>query len=93
MKKALSIAAATLIGLAHRYDLIGRAMNGVSERAATSRMTIPMHVLLRRLDAEPDVRHDLIGRVRREIAAGEYETPAKIDAATEALAEDMAMGL
>ena len=32
------------------------------------------------------VRHDLIGRVRREIEAGTYESPAKIDAVVDALA-------
>jgi hypothetical protein len=31
--------------------------------------------------ADPTIRHDLVARVRREIAAGIYETPEKLDAA------------
>ena len=31
--------------------------------------------------ADPTIRHDLVARVRREIAAGTYDTPEKLDAA------------
>ena len=31
--------------------------------------------------ADPAIRHDLVARVRREIAAGTYDTPEKLDAA------------
>src|SRR5207248_10047641 len=31
--------------------------------------------------ADPSIRHDLVARVRREIAAGTYDTPEKLDAA------------
>ena len=31
--------------------------------------------------ADSSIRHDLVARVRREIAAGTYDTPEKLDAA------------
>lgn len=34
---------------------------------------------------DPDIRHDLVARVRREIAAGTYETPEKWDLALDRL--------
>jgi hypothetical protein len=40
-----------------------------------------------RLDAE--VRHDLVHRVRREIASGTYEGDEKIDAAIDRLIHDL----
>ena len=45
--------------------------------------------LLAKLAELPDVREDLVQRVRAEIAAGTYETDEKIDAALEALIEDL----
>jgi hypothetical protein len=30
---------------------------------------------------DPTIRHELVARVRREIEAGTYETPEKLDAA------------
>ncbi len=36
-----------------------------------------------------DFRADLVARVRNEIAAGTYETPAKIDAALERLLDEL----
>jgi negative regulator of flagellin synthesis FlgM len=36
-----------------------------------------------------DVRTDLVARVRNEIAAGTYETPAKLDAALERLLDEL----
>lgn len=44
---------------------------------------------LARLKQLPDVRADLVERVRSEIAAGTYETPEKIEAALERLALDL----
>ena len=44
--------------------------------------------LLSKLAELPDVRQDLIDRVRAEIAAGTYETPEKIDQAIEKLVEE-----
>jgi negative regulator of flagellin synthesis FlgM len=45
--------------------------------------------LLSRIRELPDVRQDVVDRVRGEIDAGTYETPQKIDAAIEALLEDL----
>lgn len=45
--------------------------------------------LLNRLAELPDVRHDLVARVRAEIEAGTYETPEKIDKAIDGLIEDL----
>jgi hypothetical protein len=43
----------------------------------------------RRLDPQlteaPAIRHELVARVRRDIAAGAYDTPAKMEAALERL--------
>ncbi len=38
----------------------------------------------------PEVRRDLVDRVRAEIDAGQYETPEKLDAAVDRLLEDLA---
>ncbi|MEM9883600.1 MAG: flagellar biosynthesis anti-sigma factor FlgM [Planctomycetota bacterium] len=38
----------------------------------------------------PEVREGLVAQVRAQIEAGTYETPEKIDAAVEALAQDLA---
>lgn len=35
------------------------------------------------------VRQELVARIRDEIAAGTYETPEKLDAAVEGLAQDL----
>ena len=35
--------------------------------------------------ADPEIRHDLVARVRREIAAGEYDTPEKMEIALDRL--------
>ncbi len=45
--------------------------------------------LLSRLSELPDVREDLVARVRAEIAAGGYETDAKIEQALDQLTEDL----
>jgi len=39
----------------------------------------------RRARGGGEVRHDLVARVRREIAAGTYDTPEKMEAALERL--------
>ena len=45
--------------------------------------------LLSKLHELPDVRTDLVERIKAEIDAGTYETPDKIDAAIDKLAEDL----
>jgi negative regulator of flagellin synthesis FlgM len=37
-----------------------------------------------------EVRHDLVSQIRAQIAAGTYETPAKLDAALERLLDELA---
>ena len=44
--------------------------------------------LLAKLSDLPDVRSDLVDRVKAEIASGDYETPEKLDAAIDGLIED-----
>ena len=46
--------------------------------------------LLSKLAELPDIRQELVDRVRTEIELGAYETPEKLDAAIEALADDLA---
>ena len=45
--------------------------------------------LLSRLAELPDVRQDLINRVRAEIADGVYDTPDKVDELLDELAQDL----
>jgi len=46
--------------------------------------------MLAKMAELPDVRHDLVDRVKHEIEAGTYETPDKLDAALDELAQDVA---
>lgn len=45
--------------------------------------------LLAKLHALPDVRQDLVDRVRAEIQAGTYETQERLEAALEGLMDDL----
>lgn len=45
--------------------------------------------LLSRLADLPDIRFDLVARVKSEIAAGTYETADKFDAALDGLVDDL----
>jgi len=44
---------------------------------------------LSKLSSLPDVRQELVDRVRKEIAEGTYETPEKLDQALASLIEDL----
>lgn len=46
--------------------------------------------LLSRINELPDIRTELVARVKAEIEAGTYESADKIDAAIDELAEDLA---
>ncbi len=46
--------------------------------------------LLARLKSLPEIRQDLVSRVRDEIQAGTYETPQKLDAALNQLIDELA---
>jgi negative regulator of flagellin synthesis FlgM len=38
----------------------------------------------------PGIRHELVKRIRREIAAGAYDTPAKLETAVERMLSRLA---
>lgn len=44
---------------------------------------------IRRVKQLPPVRRELIERIRAEIAAGDYETPERLEAAVERLLQDL----
>ena len=44
--------------------------------------------LLSKLHEMPDVRQDVVDRVRAEIESGNYDTPAKLDAAVNQMMEE-----
>ncbi len=46
--------------------------------------------LLSRIAEVPEVRQDLVDRIKTEIELGTYETPEKLDAAIDALMDDLA---
>jgi len=45
--------------------------------------------LLSKIASLPDIREDLVARVKGEIANGTYETPEKVEQALAGLAEDL----
>lgn len=45
--------------------------------------------LLSKLSQLPAVRQDLVDQVRRQIEAGEYDTPGRLDGALDGLADDL----
>ncbi|MEM1108739.1 MAG: flagellar biosynthesis anti-sigma factor FlgM [Planctomycetota bacterium] len=72
----------------------GRAERPVAATPDLSRGSDQVEVsdtarILGKLADIPEVREDLVARIRAEIAAGTYETPEKLDAAIEGLAEDL----
>ncbi|MEN6665637.1 MAG: flagellar biosynthesis anti-sigma factor FlgM [Phycisphaerae bacterium] len=68
-------------GAAHR---LGQAADTVEISTAAK--------LAMKIRDVPEVRTELIARVKEEIAAGTYETPEKIDAAIEKLMADLFPG-
>ena len=58
-------------------------------RPADSAEISPVSQLLNKLAEVPDVRQGRIDKVRAELDAGTYETPAKLDAAIDNLAPDL----
>jgi len=45
--------------------------------------------MLSKLKNLPDVRQDLVDRVRQQIASGTYETPDKVEALLDGLAQEL----
>lgn len=86
----------TPIGRSHAAALPRRAA-GVPEPVSPAPRTGPTDSvelsntarLLSKLSELPDIRKDLVDRVRGEIAAGTYDTPEKVDAILDKIAEDL----
>jgi len=55
------------------------APTGIDRLHEGSRMNPPT--------ADPDIRHELVSRVRQEINAGTYDSPEKLEAALDRLAD------
>lgn len=76
------------------YDFTGRVERPVAKAAEPSRGSDSVELsgaarLLGQLAEGGAVRQDLIAKVRAEIASGTYETPEKLNAAIDALSEDL----
>jgi len=77
------------------YSSNQRVERPVSPAAETSRGSDQVDLsstarIFAQLNNTAGVRQDLVARVRAEIEAGTYETPEKLDAAIEGLAQDLA---
>ena len=46
---------------------------------------LPERLSNRQIESDPTIRHELVGRVRREIAAGDYDTPERWEEALDRL--------
>jgi len=55
---------------------------------ATDEKAFDISVWVEKVRQLPDIRHDLVKRVKAEIAAGTYETPERIDAAIDRLMDE-----
>ncbi|MEO1237219.1 MAG: flagellar biosynthesis anti-sigma factor FlgM [Planctomycetota bacterium] len=74
---------------AGRIDRSGPAIAPASRGQDQLELSDAARVLARLAD-RPEVREDLVNRVRAQIEAGTYVTPEKIDAAVEGLDQDLA---
>ncbi len=59
-------------------------VSDVVEISTTAALAAKVHQI-------PDVRADLVARIKQEIEAGTYETPEKIEATVERLLDDLLM--
>lgn len=64
-----------------------------AERRGDAVELSPEARLLDRLRHLPEVRQELVDRIKREIEAGTYETPEKIDRALEGIIAEMREGI
>ncbi|MFB3890873.1 MAG: flagellar biosynthesis anti-sigma factor FlgM [Phycisphaerae bacterium] len=62
------------------------AVSDVIEISTAAKLAAKIHDI-------PDIRADLVARVRSEIEAGTYETPERIDAAVDRLMDEISSGL
>jgi len=75
-----------------RLGAYARSINPVAEKTSevTDRVEISaLAVWLGKYSDMPEVRSDLVNRIRSEIQAGKYETPEKWNQAIENLMEDL----
>ena len=74
-------------GVSSASSAVRAQSNGVRSE---DRVELSDHArLLERLRSLPEVRQDLINRVRDEIAGGTYESPEKLDEALQRLLDDL----
>jgi negative regulator of flagellin synthesis FlgM len=66
-------------------DIRAAQSAGITDTAEVSTIA----KLVAQVNALPDVRADLVERVRAEIAAGTYETPERMDVAIDRLTDDL----
>lgn len=62
--------------------------SGAAARGGDSVEVSTAATFLGKLADLPDVRHDLVDRVKSEIKQGHYETPEKLDTAVESMIDD-----
>ncbi len=49
----------------------------------------PLGHMLDKIDDLPEIRHELVDRIRSELATGRYETPAKLEIALDRLIDEL----
>ena len=81
----------TTLGRIEANRTTGQPAANRPQRPGDSVELSPVANLLSRLNQLPDVREDLVRGVRDRIDAGTYETPQKVDAAIDRLAEEEAL--
>ena len=77
------------------YTLNSRVEKSAAPATETSRGSDQVDLsstarIFAQLNDAGGVRQELVAKIRAEIEAGTYETPEKLDAAIEALAQDLA---
>ena len=76
IRKSLGVKSARAAEASRRGSRTGRRTDELAEWAAKARLL-------------PEVRRDLVERIRAEIEAGAYETPEKIEIAIDRLLDDL----
>jgi anti-sigma28 factor (negative regulator of flagellin synthesis) len=72
------------------YSRLGQPQESTGGVEVTDTVEISELATLRSKYAQlPEVRQELVDRVRLEIASGKYETPEKLDQAIESLMEEL----